>query len=380
MDDFDKRPHNGANMHPHKPSHHHNVVSIVRGNSNILQNSVSYNIVECFLTTSDQARKGVIKHCLSWSKESQAEIDKMVEKVVRLAGGLPVKRGDTVLLKPNIVQPPHVAMFNSSVASLDMTQAAITDPRVVISVAKMCRDMGAYKVIIAERTASSIGNVFYECGYDNALAEINDPMIRVRNLVYERCIPMRSSLNLALESYAVPSRLGPTDVVISIAPLKTHMFAGTTLTLKNFVGLVSGEIYGNFKSAIPHGSLAEVICDLYSIVKKSTRNVFGIISGIVGGEGVGPLLPAPVPMNMVIAGHDLVAVDAVGTVVMGFDATAMGYLNTAERYNLGSMKNIQVIGAELRDVQKAFAPVPEQNRWPGGRVTNWESQIGRSLP
>lgn len=367
--------------HHHKPVHHfRNRVSIKQGNSDVLRNSVSYNIVDCFLTTSEQAREGLKRHCLSWTKESQLEIDKLVKEAVQLVGGLPVRRGDSVLIKPNIVQPPHVAMFNSAVASLDVTMAAITDPRVVISVAKLCRDMGARKVVIAELTASSIGNIFYECGYDNALAQIGDPMIRARNLVYDRFNLTRSPLNLAMKEYTMPTRLNNTDVLISVSALKTHMFAGTTLTMKNFVGLVAGEVYGNFKSALPHGSLADVICDLYSIVKKKTRNVFGIVAGITGGEGVGPLLPGPVPMNLIIAGHDLVAVDTVGTTVMGFDASAMGYLKTAQNHHLGSIKNIGIVGDKLNSVQKAFAPVPEDKRWPGGRVTNWESDPHRPLP
>ena len=50
---------------------------------------------------------------VTWTPESMVEIEKMVRKAVQLAGGLPVKKGDTVLIKPNIVQSRRILGFFS---------------------------------------------------------------------------------------------------------------------------------------------------------------------------------------------------------------------------------------------------------------------------
>jgi uncharacterized protein (DUF362 family) len=55
------------------------------------------------------------------------------------------------------------------------------------------------------------------------------------------------------------------------------------------------------------------ICD------KPQRRFFSIVDGIVGGEKEGPLAPTPKPCGVLLAGENLLAVDLVGTRLMGFD-------------------------------------------------------------
>lgn len=49
------------------------------------------------------------------------------------------------------------------------------------------------------------------------------------------------------------------------------------------------------------------------------RRIFSIVDGIVGGEGNGPLFPDERRVGVVIAGFNPIAVDIVGTRLMGFD-------------------------------------------------------------
>ncbi len=51
-------------------------------------------------TAKSKQRLGLME--VSWTPESMAEIERMVRKACELAGGLPVKAGDTVLIKPNV--------------------------------------------------------------------------------------------------------------------------------------------------------------------------------------------------------------------------------------------------------------------------------------
>jgi len=49
------------------------------------------------------------------------------------------------------------------------------------------------------------------------------------------------------------------------------------------------------------------------------KRYIGIVDGILGGEGNGPMAPDPVKSNLIVIGHDPVAIDAVCARVMGFD-------------------------------------------------------------
>ncbi len=56
------------------------------------------------------------------------------------------------------------------------------------------------------------------------------------------------------------------------------------------------------------------------------RRFFSIVDGIIGGEKEGPLASTPKPCGVLIAGDDLLAVDLVGTRLMGFDWHKVKYL------------------------------------------------------
>jgi hypothetical protein len=51
---------------------------------------------------------------------------------------------------------------------------------------------------------------------------------------------------------------------------------------------------------------------------KPVRTVLTIIDGVLAGEGEGPLAPTDVPLGVVIAGTDPIAVDIVAVRLMGF--------------------------------------------------------------
>jgi uncharacterized protein (DUF362 family) len=158
------------------------------------------------------------------------------------------------------------------------------------------------------------------------------------------------------------------------------MWAGTTMTMKNFIGLPANKVYGSYKSGLPHSNIADVIVDMTSVVKDRIKSHYGIVTGIYAGEGLGPLAVDAKPLNVIVAGPDYVAVDAVGTTIMGFDAAAIGHIRKAHEKGLGSMKGIEVVGTPIEKVQFAAKPIPEAARQKGGENNSWESLVGRKLP
>jgi uncharacterized protein (DUF362 family) len=93
-------------------------------------------------------------------------------------------------------------------------------------------------------------------------------------------------------------------------------------------------------------------------------------------EGNGPLSGDPVPMDLIVAGKDPVAVDAVGTELMGIPKKGIGMTRMAQAYGMGTFENIQASakGEPFERMVKQFDPVPKKFRFPGsfGDVYGWE--------
>jgi hypothetical protein len=63
------------------------------------------------------------------------------------------------------------------------------------------------------------------------------------------------------------------------------------------------------------------------------RNYFGFIDGIIGGEKDGPVSPDPVPAGVLLAGHNSVGLDIVGSTLMGFDFEKIPMIRNAFNNN-----------------------------------------------
>jgi uncharacterized protein (DUF362 family) len=78
------------------------------------------------------------------------------------------------------------------------------------------------------------------------------------------------------------------------------------------------------------------------------RRYLSVVDGVVGGEGAGPLLPAPVDAGLVIAGTDPLAVDACATRLMGLDWRRVPQL---ARYDAGLPLGFSCVRDAAADVE-----------------------------
>ena len=109
-----------------------------------------------------------------------------------------------------------------------------------------------------------------------------------------------------LEYLYLSRTIATADVVISLPKLKTHHWAGATLSLKNLFGTLPGICYGWPKNELHWRGIHNSIVD---IALTRTPDL-AIVDGIIGMEGDGPLNGTAKPFGALIMGHDLVAVDA----------------------------------------------------------------------
>jgi uncharacterized protein (DUF362 family) len=140
------------------------------------------------------------------------------------------------------------------------------------------------------------------------------------------------------------------DLIVSLAKMKTHHFAGATLSMKNFFGLVPGSVYGWPKNKLHYIGIPEAIVAL----NRNFRNTFAIVDGIVGMDGNGPIQGRPKAAGVLVMGHDLIAVDATCCRIMGIDPEKVEYLRMAADMGHVRAHRIEQRGETVASVQTRF--------------------------
>jgi uncharacterized protein (DUF362 family) len=160
--------------------------------------------------------------------------------------------------------------------------------------------------------------------------------------------------------YLPNSALGA-DLLVSMAKMKTHHWAGATLSMKNLFGVVPSGIYGWPKNVLHWAGIDESIADLHA----AFPHHFAIVDGIVGMEGNGPIQGTPKPAGVLVAGSDPVAVDATCCRIMKIDPMKVRYLQLAAQGSPVAQiteANIVQTGEAIASVATPFELLPQFQR------------------
>jgi len=244
---------------------------------------------------------------------SDREIDALTRRAIELAGGLPAKTkaGATVIIKPNVC-----ADF--------LTETAVnTDPRVCQAIADMITEAGA-RAIIAESSAIGFDTEksFQVAGY----AKLREEGYEVVDLKKEGAETVKVPVprGKSLKEVSLPKIVLDADVIISVPKMKTHDQSLVTLALKNMKGVLPDTFKRKFHTTF---GVFQSIADLCTVVRPD----LSVVDGILAMEGLGPAFGDPIETDLIIAGEDVVAVDAVTSEVMGFEPTDYGCVYSAAR-------------------------------------------------
>jgi len=236
---------------------------------------------------------------------------------------------DGVLVKPNYVNADHPST------------GVTTDARVIDGVVGFLRLIGVKRILVGEGSGMvDTMHAFRVAGVDDVAQRWG---VELLDLNKDTFVDVQVPNPLALKNVKI-AKTALENTLISVPKLKLHGTAGVTLSLKNLMGTVAP------KNSI-HNPLSEKIVDLASVLKPK----LAVIDAIIGGEG-DELAGKPVAMNLIIAGADPVAVDAVGAAVMGVDPSVVKHLRLAETRGLGTcdLKRIKVLGEPVASVRKTF--------------------------
>ena len=331
-------------------------------------------------------RTGDYPHVV-WSEASEDVWYKYVKMAVDKIGGLPVKKGDTVLIKPNYVLSAY-PMIWMGFGDDNSLQGAFADTRAALAVARMAAEQGAGRIIIAECPA--LGDSW--ATYRNYGLEWVQKRYAQNGIKYELIDfcdnwEMMPGLGMASSKYPIPKILKEVDCFVPICCFKTHEYAGVTLALKNIgIGVPSARVIGMCKFGLPHQDLAEVITDVNWITQKICPNQVHICDAIYAGTWV-PAAPY-FPAGYIFASKDPVALDAIGTAVMNHNPRNIGSTRLAAEKGLGKMEfdEIEVVGIPLEEaIIQDFPRHPYKARlWPWtptryGKISNWDQYYRHDL-
>jgi len=242
----------------------------------------------------------------------------LVRAAVDALGGMGkfVKRGNTVLVKPNIgwARKPE--------------QAATTNPEVVAEVVRLCKAAGARQVKVMDHAVDRPDQVILSMTGIQAAATAAGAAVSMASspALYERVNIKRGK---ALKQTDVMRDLLRADVFINVPIAKVHSSTVLTLGLKNLMGTVwdRGAWHGS-------ASLDQAIADYLTEIKPDLVILDAVRILLTNGpKGPGRTKD----LSLVAAGTDSLAVDAYGATLFGKRPEEIGHLARAREMGVGEI-------------------------------------------
>ena len=255
-----------------------------------------------------------MKSTVSIVGENSYQLDRVLtalEKAVDLAGGMePLKKkGNRLLLKLNMLAgtPPERAVTTHPV----FFEAAI------ILFKKHGFTLFAGDAPAIESTAGA--------GKRNGLRDI-----AVKHDVtwvdFAEGVTLPNPDGMMVKNFTVAKIFTEVDAVVTLPKLKTHSQMYYTGALKNTFGAVHGLEKSRFHVRFPErDQFARMIVDLNVLL----RPALSLMDGIIGMEGNGPQNGDPVPLGLVLASYDPLAMDTVCCRIIGYDPMSIPILRDA---------------------------------------------------
>jgi uncharacterized protein (DUF362 family) len=234
--------------------------------------------------------------------------------------------------------------------------ACSSEPWQVEGVIKTLREDG-YRDLLAVENRTVVTNI--EKGlvgnkWNPVLKKYNVPMFPLPEAEW---IPYRpKGATPALDeiyegSHRIPREIIGTNV-IHLPTVKTHGHTVMTGAMKNaFGGLITERRHHC------HRLIHEVLVDLLTIQKEIHPGMFAVMDGTVCGDGNGPRTMNPYIGNILLAGQDQVAIDAISAMIMGYDPLKIPFIRQAHDQGLGcgDPEQITLTGDDIKGLNFRFS-------------------------
>jgi uncharacterized protein (DUF362 family) len=243
------------------------------------------------------------------------EGEKMVRAALETLGGMGrfISPGDKVLLKPNAAwdrQPE---------------QAANTNPSVVAAVVKLCLEARASEVWVTDVSVNDPHRSFARSGIEDA---VNKAGGRIRFTTENDFVPTDLK-GEALKVWPVSVFYHQADKVINLPVVKHHSLSKCTMAMKNLYGTLGGQ-----RNRL-HQDINTAIADLASAIRP-TLTVMDATRVLKRNGPTGGNLSDVSAGNTVIAGTDIVSVEAYGLRFLDLKVEDIPFIMMAEKRGIGT--------------------------------------------
>ena len=247
------------------------------------------------------------------------EHEKTIRAAMTALGGMErfIQHGDVVMIKPNVAfdRPPALA--------------ATTHPDALRAVAKLCFEAGARKVVVADNPINSPTGCFFKSGLTAVASEMNLDLMYPETNSFA---PLSLTGEILKEWTFFNTPFKQATKVIGLAPCKDHNLCHASMTTKNWYGLLGGR-RNQF-----HQHIHSIVSD-FALMMKPTLVILDGMNVLMSNGPTGGRLSDVKPMNTIVIGTDMVAVDAYGyTHLLERDSAELTYLHKAQERGLGNFK------------------------------------------
>ena len=293
------------------------------------------------------------------------QVEEVVRATVELAGGVPrkVREARKIVVKPNYVGI-YVRPAGERPRRYRDRPIGCVDDMVVRAALSMLREANpSAEIILAEgldaKPSQTSEQLFSEMRCDD-FPDLFGVKLMDANLGDFVQVPIPGG-GLLYDSIYLRRELADADAVVSLAKLKVHSSAGITMSVKNMFGIVPRSRYGGAHRGFMHTNhfrLMRIFVDVATAMKPDLAILDGIIASNMSLDG------DPVETELMLAGHDPVATDAIGTRIIGFDPLSdfptKPWLRAENHLRLASQAGLGVLDPAEIDVRGLNV---EDNRW-----------------
>jgi len=254
------------------------------------------------------------------------EVEAFVREAVALFGSSRFQKGQSVLLKPNLLR------------AASPERCVTTHPVVLEAVCRVFRDLGAGRIDISDSpamgslkyTAIKAGYGKLQSRYDVGIVPFTDPVeIDIEENV--ACLKIAGSL----KNY---------DHIINLPKVKSHQQMTVTLAVKNLFGCVIGKRKPILHCMVKNDKIkfGRMLVDIARLINPSLT----IADGIQAMQGNGPISGTPYPLGLMTAGRDMTALEKVITEILRVPSSKAFVLEAARQRGYGAhdLRDIEMVG------------------------------------
>jgi uncharacterized protein (DUF362 family) len=254
--------------------------------------------------------------------------EQSVLRAVKLIGGIADldQPGKQVIIKPGIFDP---------------SRPPYADVRVARATAALFHSTKDISFAESDNPVRTSMQALRQVGYDQisrvGLVDLSSNLVLTRKY--------RAKL---LKEQKFSKILLKTDVLVNLPVMKADLKTGRMgIGVKNIFGLIPEKTKSRY-----HSSLDDVLVELLKMFKPDLTVVDATVPCIGSYPDYNP-----VSLGLIVAGRDVVAVDAVCARIMGIAPESVKHLNLAAKARIGKIdrNEIEVVGLQLDEAKEAFS-------------------------